>query len=83
MDKINQELLAAIQGLNKVLEKSSHQINDEKDLYNKPFRYNGSRDPLMIENWITVVDDYTTYKGYNETQSYKFAKILLIEIASV
>jgi hypothetical protein len=83
MDNINQELLAAIQGLNKVLEKSSHQTNDEKDLYNKPFRYNGSRDPLMIENWITAVDDYTTYKDYNETQSYKFAKTLLIEIASV
>ncbi|KAG2228458.1 hypothetical protein INT48_006325 [Thamnidium elegans] len=64
--------------------------NNNKQLYphdlellNKPSKYNGSRDPFIIDNWITSIQDYKDYKGWGDKQAFKFARTLLCDVAAI
>ncbi|KAG2191605.1 hypothetical protein INT47_012819 [Mucor saturninus] len=57
--------------------------NTDSDLFNKPTKYNGSRDPFLIDNWIKSINDYKEFKGWNDEQTFKFARTLLCDIAAI
>lgn len=57
--------------------------NHDFELLNKPSKYNGSRDPFIIDNWITSINDYRDFKDWNEAQTFRFARTLLSDIAAI
>ncbi|KAG2195518.1 hypothetical protein INT47_002714 [Mucor saturninus] len=61
----------------------NQQRTDDLNLINKPTKYNGSRDPFIIDNWIKAITDYKDYKGWDDEQTFRFARTLLCDIAAI
>ncbi|KAG2197329.1 hypothetical protein INT47_012759 [Mucor saturninus] len=78
---IGKIIAEAIQsGISRALELNNNNRDEDQDFYSKPFKYNGDRDRFKIDNWISSIDDYQAFRGWDNQKIYRFAKTLLIDM---
>lgn len=50
---------------------------DDFDFLEKPKKFNGSRDPHVIDSWLLFIEDFGALKGYDHEQMCKLGVTLL------
>lgn len=80
---VKEGIAQAIGAINASNTNQQQNNNMEIDLINKPMKYNGSRDPFVIDNFIKGINDYKAYKEWDDEQTFKFARTLMCDIGSI
>ena len=71
------------QGIARALARNTNNQQEDKDFYTKPLKYNGDRDRFKIDNWISSVEDYQSFRGWDDEKTFRFAKTLLVDMAAI
>ncbi|KAI9470122.1 MAG: hypothetical protein EXX96DRAFT_543547 [Benjaminiella poitrasii] len=59
------------------------EIHKDIDLVAKPGKYDGSMDPFIIDNWVSNINNYKSFRGWDNEQTGKFAITLLTGTANI
>jgi hypothetical protein len=79
----NSDILKLAEILKEVILTKQQNKNDDFDFVEKPRKYDGSRDPHIIEAWIQSIEDYADLKNLDHQKSAKLGVTLLVGAAKV
>ena len=57
------------------------QMHNNNDFIEKPYKYKGERNPQIIDAWVKTIDDYKAYREYTDKETYRMARLLMIDQA--
>jgi hypothetical protein len=79
----NSDILKLAEILKEIILTKQQNKSDDFDFVEKPRKYDGSRDPHIIEAWIQSIEDYADLKNLDHQKSAKLGVILLVDAAKV